>query len=371
MNTTDADQLSTTFAALADPTRRAIIDRLAEGGEATVTELAEPFPVSVQAISKHLQVLERAGLITRGPHGSTAAVASRRRGAQGRGRLARRSTGGSGRPASTGSTPGCGRATRRGRRSDFEANDDGLAIRRVFDAPREAVWREWTEPERFADWFGAPDGRVPAGDRRHGRQAGRRLAARRCSPAPAGARSGGRASTWRSSSPSASSSRSPTGPTTTPLRRGHRRPPRPRRRPHRDGLPPGQPDDAGAVRARRTGLDRASSTGSPSGSPAAERRRSLRLVFVVQAPPFVGRRLRPARRRVLPLLLAAERRQVEEGPDAAERLDAAALGRVGEEDAVAVAQVDVEREVLGRPARASGSPRRSPCTTGPPSPCVA
>ena len=65
MNTTTADQLSTTFAALADPTRRAILGRLAEEGEATVNELAEPFPVSVQAISKHLQVLERAGLITR------------------------------------------------------------------------------------------------------------------------------------------------------------------------------------------------------------------------------------------------------------------------------------------------------------------
>src|SRR5437660_11987225 len=59
------DQLSSTFAALADPTRRAILERLA-GGEATVNELAEPFPVSLQAISKHLKVLERAGLITRG-----------------------------------------------------------------------------------------------------------------------------------------------------------------------------------------------------------------------------------------------------------------------------------------------------------------
>ena len=60
-----ADQLSTTFAALADPTRRAILGRLAEG-EATVNELAEPFPITVQAVSKHLKVLERAGLITRG-----------------------------------------------------------------------------------------------------------------------------------------------------------------------------------------------------------------------------------------------------------------------------------------------------------------
>ncbi len=59
------DQLTSTFAALADPTRRAILTRLAEG-EATVNELAEPFPISVQAVSKHLKVLERAGLIARG-----------------------------------------------------------------------------------------------------------------------------------------------------------------------------------------------------------------------------------------------------------------------------------------------------------------
>jgi len=60
-----ADQLTDTFAALADPTRRAILERLAEG-EATVNELAEPFPITLQAVSKHLKVLERAGLITRG-----------------------------------------------------------------------------------------------------------------------------------------------------------------------------------------------------------------------------------------------------------------------------------------------------------------
>jgi DNA-binding transcriptional ArsR family regulator len=59
------DQLTDTFAALADPTRRAILARLAEG-EATVSELAEPFPITLQAVSKHLKVLERAGLITRG-----------------------------------------------------------------------------------------------------------------------------------------------------------------------------------------------------------------------------------------------------------------------------------------------------------------
>ena len=58
------ESLSLTFAALADPTRRAIVARLARG-EATVTELAEPFPISLPAISRHLKVLERAGLIAR------------------------------------------------------------------------------------------------------------------------------------------------------------------------------------------------------------------------------------------------------------------------------------------------------------------
>ena len=60
-----SDQLNKTFAALADPTRRAIIAKLA-AGEATVTKLAEPFDMSQPAISKHLQVLKRAGLISRG-----------------------------------------------------------------------------------------------------------------------------------------------------------------------------------------------------------------------------------------------------------------------------------------------------------------
>lgn len=59
------DQLSMTFAALADPTRRAILARLATG-ETSVTELAEPFNMSLPAISKHLKVLERAGLVARG-----------------------------------------------------------------------------------------------------------------------------------------------------------------------------------------------------------------------------------------------------------------------------------------------------------------
>ena len=64
-NQTGADRLSATFAALADPTRRAILARLA-AGETSVTRLAAPFEMSLPAVSKHLKVLERAGLIARG-----------------------------------------------------------------------------------------------------------------------------------------------------------------------------------------------------------------------------------------------------------------------------------------------------------------
>ena len=65
MSNASPDRLSATFAALADPTRRAILARLASG-EAPVTKLAEPFDMSLPAISKHLKVLQRAGLITQG-----------------------------------------------------------------------------------------------------------------------------------------------------------------------------------------------------------------------------------------------------------------------------------------------------------------
>src|ERR671918_134821 len=91
------DQLSAVFAALADPTRRAILARLADG-EATVNELAEPFDVSLQAISKHLKVLERAGLISRG-------------------------------------------------RQD-------IVIIRVFDAPKDVVFKAVTDPELVPKWWG-------------------------------------------------------------------------------------------------------------------------------------------------------------------------------------------------------------------------
>src|SRR4051794_35099184 len=137
------DQLDLTFAALADPTRRAILERLA-AGEATVSELTEPFPVSVQAVSKHLKVLEGAGLITRGrtaqlrPSGSTGRHCGRRRSGS-------TATGASGSAASSEWSVAC-----MAERPDIEMNW-------TFDAPRERVWREWTDPEAFADWYGGPE----------------------------------------------------------------------------------------------------------------------------------------------------------------------------------------------------------------------
>jgi DNA-binding transcriptional ArsR family regulator len=65
--------LATTFAALGDPVRRAIVDQLA-GGDATVNDLATPFPISLQAVSKHIQVLEAAGVVSRRREGKTRPV---------------------------------------------------------------------------------------------------------------------------------------------------------------------------------------------------------------------------------------------------------------------------------------------------------
>ena len=141
------DQLTSTFAALADPTRRAILTRLAEG-EATVNELAEPFPISVQAVSKHLKVLERAGLITRGRSAQLRPVPPPGRSAEGGRRLA----------------PAVPRLLARRLRPPRRAPawlSSGITIIRVFDAPRERVWREWIEPQRFADWFGGADAEIP------------------------------------------------------------------------------------------------------------------------------------------------------------------------------------------------------------------
>src|SRR6476660_6142586 len=112
-----ADRLSATFAALADPTRRAILARLALG-EASVNELAEPFDLSQPAISKHLKVLERAGLIEKGRD-----------------------------------------AQRRPRRLVTKPSDREITFQRVFAAPRERVFAAFTEPELLKRWFfGKPGG---------------------------------------------------------------------------------------------------------------------------------------------------------------------------------------------------------------------
>ena len=78
MQMTHADQLDAVFSALADPTRRAILGRLMQG-EASVNELAEPFAISQPAISKHLKMLERAGLVTAPPTAPAVPSASRPR----------------------------------------------------------------------------------------------------------------------------------------------------------------------------------------------------------------------------------------------------------------------------------------------------
>ena len=171
------DQLSETFSALADPTRRAILARLAHG-EATVNELAAPFPVSLQAVSKHLKVLERAGLIARGKNAqwrpcrlraeplgdaTTWLLDYRRFWEAGFDRLDEHSATGRSRPE-TGKT-----------RKEHDMSDDapqegvvsahsdaeGIVIVRVFDAPRELVFKAWTEAERFATWFGEHGSSIP------------------------------------------------------------------------------------------------------------------------------------------------------------------------------------------------------------------
>ena len=258
-----ADQLTSTFAALADPTRRAILARLAEG-EATVNELAEPFPISLQAVSKHLKVLERAGLITRGRSAQLRPSRLRGGAAEGGRRVARAvprllagklrpprraPAGDRGGPAwlspashesrasSTRRASACGRsgpsrsASRTGSAApsaevplatvSMDVRPGGAWRLTMFAEPgrREIHWkgeyREVVEPERLV--FTVSD------------QPGRRR-----------------------------------------LRAGHRRPHRPRRRPDRDALPAARAHVGRAVRARRSRAGAASSTASPSAWPTPD-----------------------------------------------------------------------------------------------------
>lgn len=123
----ERDALSRTLAAIADPTRREILERLIDG-EATVSELAAPLPMTLAAVSKHLRVLEAAGLVTRG------------RSAQYR-------------PAQLRIAPlGPALAWITGLLSE----DDGtwVEIEHRFDRTAEDVWAAWTTPALFAAWFG-------------------------------------------------------------------------------------------------------------------------------------------------------------------------------------------------------------------------
>ena len=176
-----ADSLSVTFAALADPTRRAILARLASGA-CSVTELAEPFEMSMPAVSKHLRVLERAGLVARGraaqwrpcqldaaPLKEVADWAERYRHVW-EGRLnrlddylqqaaeaasARRSTSVAPR------TPQAPliQAPPSGTFQVTTPSDTEITLTRLFNAPRDLVWEAMTKPEHVRRWWGCLDER--------------------------------------------------------------------------------------------------------------------------------------------------------------------------------------------------------------------
>src|ERR1700704_352083 len=177
------DRLNATFAALADPTRRAILARLASG-ETSVTELAEPLEMSLPAVSKHLKVLERAGLIARGRDAQwrPCRLQARRSATSPPGS---NTTAGSGRKASTAWTITCVSCRRRRknaaegsrtgafdecgtesgtstREQDMNAAgqspastaDREIVLTRTFDAPRELVFDAWTDTKQIVQWWG-------------------------------------------------------------------------------------------------------------------------------------------------------------------------------------------------------------------------
>src|SRR6478672_3376484 len=155
-----SDTLSVTLSALADPTRRAILLRLAHG-PATVKELSAPFEMSGPAVSKHLRVLERAGLIQRGRAPSTPARS-------GRWPNGPASSSGSGTPATRGSTPTSitssdrrspmATATKTGVTTYGTPTDREIVVTRVVDAPRRLVFAAWTDPRHIPQWLLGPEG---------------------------------------------------------------------------------------------------------------------------------------------------------------------------------------------------------------------
>ncbi len=155
----DEDRLSEIFGALANSTRRAILARLADG-EATVNELAAPFAMKLPAISKHIKVLERAGLVTRGQQAQYRPCALDGTALEEVSIWAERY-----RPvweARFDRMDDYLRQLRRQRKGSANMNDtsglrDAVVIERSFDAPVDLVWQMWTDAEHFKAWYG-PDG---------------------------------------------------------------------------------------------------------------------------------------------------------------------------------------------------------------------
>ena len=163
------DQLSAVFSALADPTRRAILAELAER-DATVTELTAPLSISMPAVSRHLKVLERAALISRSRSGKWRAshleAAPLREAADWIERYRRFWDSSLTRldahlAAVQAAGPGNGPDGRRPQGARMNTETPQLVISRVFDAPRELVYRAFTDPDHLAAWWGPIGNSLP------------------------------------------------------------------------------------------------------------------------------------------------------------------------------------------------------------------
>ena len=175
------DDLSITFAALADPIRRAILTRLS-AGEATVNELAEPFPVSLQAVSRHLKVLERAGLISRGkdaqfrpcrleeaPLGTAVEWIEQHRQMweermdrlEVHLRNIRRQNRSTTDAASKHTHTPTEESDMSKTQTVVDADKGEVTITRIYDAPRELVFRAMVEPEQLVEFWGPTGSHVP------------------------------------------------------------------------------------------------------------------------------------------------------------------------------------------------------------------
>lgn len=155
----DDDRLDETFAALANSTRRAILARLAEGA-ATVNELAAPFEMKLPAVSKHIKVLERAGLVVRGQQAQYRPVALHAAPLEEVASWADHY-----RPMWETSFDRMDDYLAQLRREEGPMSDNGIAdsvvIERIFDAPIERIWQMWTIPEHFQSWYGPTGATIP------------------------------------------------------------------------------------------------------------------------------------------------------------------------------------------------------------------